>query len=82
MEAIIKQAKKKAKIKKNITPHSLRHSFATHHMEQGTKTEYIQEMLDHKDIRTTRVYESIATTHLEKIKSPHDSKCQSVPNKI
>lgn len=73
VEEVIMQACKKARIQKDITPHSLRHSFATHHMEAGTKTEYIQQMLGHKDIRTTRGYEQIVTAHLEKIKSPHDS---------
>jgi integrase/recombinase XerD len=72
VEAIIKQACKKARITKNISPHSLRHSFTTHHMALGTKTEYIQEMLGHKDIRTTRGYERISKTHLLNIKHPHD----------
>ncbi len=72
VEEVLKQACKKASIKLPLTPHSLRHSFATHHMEQGTKTEYIQQMLGHKDIRTTRIYEHISTKHLENIKSPHD----------
>ncbi len=73
VEQIVKQARNKAQIKSNITPHSLRHSFATHHMEQGTKTEYIQQMLGHKDIRTTRNYEQITTSHLKNIKSPQDN---------
>lgn len=72
VEAIIKTALQKAKISKNITPHSLRHSFATHHMEQGTRTEYIQKMLGHKDIRTTRSYEQVTNRHLLDVKSPHD----------
>jgi integrase/recombinase XerD len=73
IEQVIKLARKKAKIRTNITPHSLRHSFATHHMAQGTKTEYIQEMLGHNDIRTTRGYEDIKTHHLVNIRSPHDN---------
>ncbi|MDP3733695.1 MAG: tyrosine-type recombinase/integrase [Nanoarchaeota archaeon] len=73
VEEVITQACTEAQIQKKITPHSLRHSFATHHMEAGTKTEYIQQMLGHTDIRTTRGYEQIVTSHLEKIKSPHDN---------
>lgn len=73
VEEVLKQACHKAKIKNALTPHSLRHSFATHHMEHGTKTEYIQQMLGHKDIRTTRIYEHISTKHLEKIRSPQDN---------
>lgn len=72
VEAVVKQACRKAKIKKNITSHGLRHSFTTHHMALGTKTEYIQEMLGHKDIRTTRGYERISKKHLLQIKHPHD----------
>ena len=73
VEEVLKQARHKAKMTLHVTPHSLRHSFATHHMEQGTKTEYIQQMLGHKDIRTTRIYEHISTKHLENIKSPQDN---------
>jgi len=73
VEEVLKQACQKARITNPLTPHSLRHSFATHHMEQGTKTKYIQQMLGHKDIRTTRIYEHISTKHLEKIRSPQDS---------
>ena len=72
VEEVLKQARDKAKITLPLTPHTLRHSFATHHMEQGTKTEYIQQMLGHKDLRTTRIYEHIVTKHLESIKSPQD----------
>ncbi len=72
VEEVIKQACQKAKINSPLSPHSLRHSFATHLMENGTKIEYIQQMLGHKDIRTTRIYQHISTKHLEKIKSPQD----------
>ncbi len=72
VEVVIKTARRKAKITKNITPHSLRHSFATHHMESGTRAEYIQKMLGHKDIRTTKIYERVSTKLLEGIRSPHD----------
>ncbi|PIR63093.1 MAG: integrase [Candidatus Pacebacteria bacterium CG10_big_fil_rev_8_21_14_0_10_40_26] len=72
VEEVINAARRKAGITKNITPHSLRHSFATHHMESGTRAEYIQKMLGHKDIRTTKIYERVSTKLLEGIKSPHD----------
>lgn len=72
VQAVLKQAQRKAKIRKHITPHLLRHTFATHLMEAGVKTEYIQQLLGHKDVRTTRIYESITTKHLETILSPHD----------
>ena len=73
VQLILKNAQKKAKITKSVTPHVLRHSFATHLMEANVKTEYIQQLLGHNDIRTTRIYETIITKHLQVIKSPHDS---------
>ncbi len=72
-QQILKYAKNKAKIKKTVTPHILRHTFATHLMEANIKTEYIQQLLGHNDIRTTRIYECITTKHLETIQSPHDN---------
>ncbi len=73
VQAILKQAKIKAKIMKPVTPHVLRHSFATHLMEANVKTEYIQQLLGHKDLRTTRIYEGITTKHLQTISSPYNS---------
>ncbi len=72
VQAVLKNARKRAKITKKVTPHILRHTFATHLMEAGVKTEYIQQLLGHKDVRTTRIYEAITTKHLENIQSPHD----------
>lgn len=71
-EEIINQAKTKAGLSKNITPHTLRRSFATHHIGQNTRLEFIQSMMGHKDIRTTRGYQYITPTHLESVRSPHD----------
>ncbi len=72
VQAVLKIARMKSKITKPVTPHVLRHSFATHLMEAGVKTEYIQQLLGHKDLRTTQIYEQITTKHLQSIPSPHD----------
>ncbi len=72
-QQILKSARNKARITKKVTPHILRHTFATHLMEANIKTEYIQQLLGHNDIRTTRIYEGITTKHLETIQSPHDA---------
>ena len=59
-------------LKKHITPHMLRHSFATHLLEQGTDIRVIQKLLGHSKIETTTIYVKVATTQLQNIKNPLD----------
>ncbi len=70
---IIKTAARKAGIHKNITPHILRHSFATHLLENGTDLRYIQILLGHSSSKTTEIYTYVATNILKTIKNPLDS---------
>jgi site-specific recombinase XerD len=72
IEKIVDNAKKKAKIKKKISPHSLRHYFATHLLERGTDIRYIKDLLGHSDISTTLIYTKVSNRDLSKIKSPID----------
>jgi len=69
---ILKKAALKAGIKKKVTPHMLRHSFATHLLEQGTDLRYIQELLGHNSSKTTEIYTHVSKRAIDQIKNPID----------
>lgn len=68
----LKMSLEKAGIKKHVTVHTLRHSFATHLLEAGTDLRYIQSLLGHENTKTTEIYTHITTRGFDQIKSPLD----------
>jgi len=67
IQQIVRSASKKIGIKKKVTPHTLRHSFATHLLESGADIRYIQQLLGHKDLKTTQIYTHVANKDIKKL---------------
>jgi integrase/recombinase XerD len=69
---IVKMASEKARIRKSVSPHILRHSFATHLLETGVDLRQIQVLLGHSSSKTTEIYTHVATNTFKTIKNPLD----------
>lgn len=72
VQQVFQNSLRRAGVNKKVGIHSLRHSFATHLLERGTDVRLIQDLLGHKDIKTTLLYTHISDKSLKKIKSPLD----------
>lgn len=73
VQQVLKQILIKAKINTKGSVHTLRHSYATHLIEQGTGIRFVQELLGHKSIKTTLIYTHLTDATKRKIKSPLDN---------
>ena len=70
--AVFDSAVEKAGIRKSVSIHSLRHSFATHLLESGVDIRYIQELLGHRSMKTTEIYTHVSRQKLSEIQNPID----------
>lgn len=73
VQRVVARSARAAGITKNVTPHTLRHSFATHLLEAGTNLRIIQELLGHQSSRTTEIYTHVARSTFEAVRSPLDN---------
>ena len=72
IQNFIKKYAREANIQKSVTPHMLRHSYATHQLENGINIRYVQELLGHNSVKTTELYTYLTKISKNKITSPLD----------
>lgn len=73
LQKIVDDAASRAGISKNVHPHTLRHSYATHLLENGTDIRIIQKLLGHSNVRTTELYTHVSTAAIRNVRSPLDT---------
>lgn len=78
VQKVVKNSVNKAGINKKVSPHTLRHCFATHLLDSGVQLPFIQALLGHKDIKTTMIYTHVTTQSLSSVISPLDNLQSSI----
>jgi integrase/recombinase XerD len=78
----VNQARKRAGIQKHVTPHTLRHSFATNMLEAGADLRTIQILLGHADLADTAIYLHLSRRHLQAVVSPIEAITVSSPDTV
>ncbi|MBN1926514.1 MAG: tyrosine-type recombinase/integrase [Prolixibacteraceae bacterium] len=82
VQRVMRRALEKSDLSKKGSVHNLRHSFATHLLDFGTDIRYVQQLLGHKDIRTTMIYSHLSQANINKIPSPLDIKRVTTPPQV
>jgi site-specific recombinase XerD len=77
IQRAVKVAARKAGIPKRVSPHTLRHTFATHLLQANYDIRQIQQMLGHSDVRTTMIYTHTITSDLKPLQNPLDLSCEA-----
>lgn len=70
VQLVLEKAARCAGIKKKVTPHMLRHSFATHLLEKGVDIRHIQQLLGHSELKTTQICTHVANSRIKGIRNP------------
>lgn len=73
LQKAVRAAKNRTGINKRVTSHTLRHSFATHLLENGTNIRVVQKLLGHADVKTTEIYTHVLQQNRDRVVSPLDN---------